>query len=86
MAWNSVKVSINDTEVSGFRKGLLFSVPFDAEISVGTILNVDKNDYKVVSIVNVGNRNEVCEIQTEELKSDKPKTRRARIKSGRSDI
>jgi hypothetical protein len=86
MAWNSVKISINDTEVSGFQKGLLFSVPFGADLSVDAILSVDKNEYKVVSIVNVGNRNEVCEIYTEELESDKPKTRRAKVKSGESDV
>lgn len=76
MAWKAVECEINGAKVSGHKKGSLFSIPFDEGVEVGNEVNVNNVKFKVVDVVNVGDRNEICNLTTEEIKSGKPKTRR----------
>jgi len=76
MAWKAVECQINGAKSSGHKKGSLFSVPFDEGIEVGNEVNVNNVKFKIIDVVNVGGRNEICNLTTEEMKSGKPKTRR----------
>lgn len=76
MAWEVVECQINGAKISGHKKASLFSVPFDEGIEVGNEINVNNVKFKIIDVVNVGQRNEIFNLTTEEMKSGKPKTRR----------
>jgi undecaprenyl pyrophosphate synthase len=82
MAWKAIECEINGAKISGHKKGSLFSVPFNEGIEIGNEINVGSAKFEVTYVVNVGGRNEICNLTTKEIKGGKPKTRRVDDKSG----
>jgi|14BtaG_2_1085337.scaffolds.fasta_scaffold12805_3 hypothetical protein len=76
MAWEAIECEINGTKISGHKKGSLFTVPFIGAIEIGNEISVGSAKFKITYVVNVGNRNEIYNLTTKEIKGGKSKTRR----------
>ena len=86
MAWEKVTIHFNDTMLAGHSRGTMFTIPCAAKFKVGDVITANDKQFKVTSVIDVTGRGEVFEIETEEVKSDKPKARRNAVESGGSDM
>ena len=86
MAWEKVTIHFNETMLLGHSRGTTFTIPCAAKFEVGDVITSNGNEFKVTSVIDVAGRGEVFEIETEEVKSDKPKARRNAVESGGSDV
>ena len=81
MAWEKVTIHFNETMILGHSRGTMFTVPFEVKFAEGDVLTVNKKQYKVTSVTDVAGRGEVFEVETKEVKDDKPKARRSEADS-----
>ena len=86
MAWEKVTIHFNDTMLAGHSRGTMFTIPCAAKFQEGDVITSNGKEFKVTSVTDVAGRGEVFEIETEEVKSDKPKARRNAVESGGSDM
>ena len=76
MAWEKVTIHFNETMILGHSRGTMFTVPFEVKFVEGDVITANKKQYQVTSVTDVAGRGEVFEIETKEVKDDKPKARR----------
>jgi len=86
MAWEKVTIHFNETMLAGHSRGTMFTIPCAAKFQEGDVITSNGKEFKVTSVTDVAGRGEVFEIETEEVKSDKPKARRNAVESGGSDV
>ena len=86
MAWEKVTIHFNETMIAGHSRGTMFTIPCAAKFQEGDVITSNGKEFKVTSVIDVAGRGEVFEIETEEVKSDKPKARRNAVESGGSDM
>ena len=86
MAWEKVTIHFNETMLLGHSRGTMFTIPCAAKFKVGDVITANGNEFEVTSVTDVADRGEVFEIETKEVKSDKPKARRNAVESGGSDM
>jgi hypothetical protein len=81
MAWEKVTIHFNETMIAGHSRGTMFTIPCAAKFKVGDVITANNNKFKVTSVTDVAGRGEVFEIETKEVKDDKPKARRSEADS-----
>ena len=81
MAWEKVTIHFNETMIAGHSRGTMFTIPCAAKFKVGDVITANNNKFKVTSVPDVAGRGEVFEIETKEVKDDKPKARRSEADS-----
>lgn len=86
MAWEKVTIHFNETMLAGHSRGTMFTIPCAAKFEVGDVITANGNQFEVTSVVDVAGRGEVFEIETKEVKNDKPKARRVQSESGDNDL
>ena len=86
MAWEKVTIHFNETMIAGHSRGTMFTIPCAAKFNEGDVITANGKEFKVTSVTDVAGRGEVFEIETQEVKSDKPKARRNAVESGGSDM
>tara|TARA_B100000963_G_scaffold137118_2_gene119354 strand:- start:19499 stop:19789 length:291 start_codon:yes stop_codon:yes gene_type:complete len=86
MAWEKVTIHFNETMLAGHSRGTMFTIPCAAKFQEGDVITSNGKEFKVTSVTDVAGRGEVFEIETEEVKSDKPKARRNAVESRGSDV
>jgi len=86
MAWEKVTIHFNETMLLGHSRGTMFTIPCAAKFVEGDIITANGKEFEVTSVIDVADRGEVFEIETKEVKSDKPKARRNAVESGGSDM
>ena len=86
MAWNNITVEFNGVSFLSHGNGNAFSIPFSAGLEVGDNFRAGENNYEVASVEDFMDRNEILIIQRNEVKNDKPKTRRNDNQAGGKDV
>ena len=86
MAWEKVTIHFNEAMIAGHSRGTMFTIPCAAKFNEGDVITANGKEFKVTSVTDVAGRGEVFEIETQEVKSDKPKARRNAVESGGSDM
>jgi hypothetical protein len=86
MAWEKVTIHFNETMLAGHSRGTMFTIPCAAKFEIGDVITANGNQFEVTSVVDVAGRGEVFEIETKEVKNDKPKARRVQSESGDNDL
>tara|TARA_R100000734_G_C3319102_1_gene114290 strand:- start:6808 stop:7068 length:261 start_codon:yes stop_codon:yes gene_type:complete len=86
MAWEKVTIHFNETMLLGHSRGTTFTIPCAAKFKVGDVITADGKDFKVTSVIDIADRGEVFEIETQEVKNDKPKARRVEPTTGNNDL
>lgn len=86
MGWISVSVTANNVTYLAQRQGSVWTIPFVSGLEVGDSFEADGISYTVDAMQDLHGRGEVFVIDATEVKNDKPKTRRTKPKSGRSDV
>jgi|TARA_R100000278_G_C5429084_1_gene149435 hypothetical protein len=81
MAWEKVTIHFNETMILGHSRGTMFTVPCAVKFAEGDVITANKKQYQVTSVTDVADRGEVFEIETKEVKDDKPKARRSEADS-----
>jgi hypothetical protein len=86
MAWEKVMIHFNETMISGHSRGSMFTVPCAVKFKKGDVITANDKQFKVTSVIDVAGRGEVFEIETKEVKDDKPKARRSQADAKQSDV
>jgi len=86
MGWISVSVTANNVTYLAQRQGSIWTIPCSIGLEVGDSFEADGVFYTVDAMQDLHGRGEVYVIDATEVKNDKPKTRRTKPKSGRSDV
>jgi len=86
MAWEKVTIHFNETMLLGHSRGTMFTIPCAAKFEVGDVITANGDQFEVTSVVDVAGRGEVFEIETKEVKNDKPKARRVQSESRDDDL
>ena len=86
MGWISVSVTANNVTYLAQRQGSIWTIPCVSGLEVGDSFEADDISYTVDAMQDLHGRGEVYVIDATEVKNDKPKTRRTKPKSGRSDV
>ena len=81
MAWEKVTIHFNETMIAGHSRGTMFTIPCAAKFQEGDVISANGKEFKVTSVTDVAGRGEVFEIETKEVKDDKPKARRSEADS-----
>jgi len=75
MAWDQIKVSIDDTEieahVSRTSETNQFSIPAVIAMEEGTVFTVGRKKYTAAKVTDVAERGEVLLVETKESKNEK---------------
>ena len=87
MAWVDCEVVVSGDTVKGGINSrdddVRVEIPFVKGVSAGDQISVDGATYKVLSVVNVGDRDEQLSM---EVSNGKPVSRRTRGKAGGQDV
>ena len=87
MAWVDCEVVVSGDTVKGGMNSrdddVRVEIPFVKGVSAGDQISVDGATYKVLNVVNVGDRDEQLSM---EVSNGKPVSRRTRSKSGGQDV
>jgi hypothetical protein len=86
MAWAKVEIVYNGETYLGHQRDTDFAIRFESGLSVGEKFQAGGKTYQALSVDNEANRDEIFNVKAAEVKDDKPKTRRTKPKSGRSDV
>jgi len=78
MAWKKIDATIDGKEISGNINGNNLEIPFTEGLNAESVIVIDGSAIKVISITNVGDRNEILKI---EVKNDEQVSRRTKGKS-----
>ena len=84
MAWEKIKITANDKEVEGYKKGNIIEMPFVEDINPESTISVDGNTIQVTMVTDIGDRNETLKLEVKE--DGKQVSRRTRSKSKSKDI
>jgi len=83
MAWIDTEIAVSGETVKGSINAsgdvTRIEVPFDKGVSVGDTVTADGSEYKITGITNVGDRDEMLQL---EVTNGKSVSRRASSKSG----
>ena len=82
--WLKTEAIHNETEYQVVFKGNQYSFPASAGIAVGDTITIDGRSYQVTALSSF--RDETLIAKVEEVKDDKPASRRARSKSSGEDV
>lgn len=86
MAWKNITVEVNGVSFLSHVKKEAFTIPFSAGLGVGDNFKAGEKHYTVASVEDFMDRNEILIIQSNEVKNDKPKTRRNDNKTGGKNV
>ena len=86
MAWEKVTIHFNETMIAGHSRGTMFTIPCAAKFQEGDVISANGKEFKITSVIDVAGRGEVFEIETKEVKNDKPKARRVEPTTGNNDL
>ena len=86
MAWKNITVEIDGVSFLSHVNDKVFTIPFSAGLGVGDNFKAGGKNYAVASVENFMDRNEILIIQRNEVKNDKPKTRRNDNQTGGKDV
>ena len=86
MGWQNTSVEVGEQTFSAHRKQNTFYVPCASGLEAGGTFKSDGKTYKASSLTDWLNRGEVFHFEAMEVKSDKPKTRRAAPRDGGADV
>ena len=84
MAWEKIKITANDKEVEGYKKGNIIEMPFVEDINPESTISVDGNTIQVTMVTDIGDRNETLKLEVKE--DGKQVSRRTRSKSKSEEI
>ena len=66
MAWEKIKITANDKEVEGYKKGNIIEMPFVEDINPESTISVDGNTIQVTMVTDIGDRNETLKLEVKE--------------------
>ena len=74
MAWEKIEITINGDTVEGMINGNMIEIPY-MSFSEESVVSIGEKTKKVINITNVGNRNEILQLEVEDDKQVQRRTK-----------
>ena len=74
MAWEKIEITINGDTVEGMINGNMIEIPY-MNFSEESVVSIGEKTKKVINITNVGNRNEILQMEVEDDKQVQRRTK-----------
>tara|TARA_Y100000114_G_C11762484_1_gene330669 strand:+ start:3795 stop:4040 length:246 start_codon:yes stop_codon:yes gene_type:complete len=75
MAWEKIDIGIDGATIKGNIDGNMIEIPFIKTFSDESVVSIGEKTKKVINITNVGNRNEILQLEVEDDKQVQRRTK-----------
>jgi len=75
MAWEKIDITIDGETIKGDINGNMIEIPFMDSFSDNSVVSIGEKTKKVINITNVGNRNEILQLEVEDDKQVQRRTK-----------